>query len=501
MGAGEVTTRLLPDRAPRRRRPCTPRRSTRAVRLGIPTTPRRPARRCRRTRAATRSRRRPRARAARASRPRGLVVTVTLVAGAAWPVNRTISSDECFGVRGPLGRRPGSATRRAWPRAPAAACVASRLSARARSSAVVSSSRSGGGGGVAHPADVAAVAPSDRQPGSTEEHAAAADGRKAARHVPHPAIAGASGGASRVAIPAHPRCALFVIWLGSAGVSWRTGFAEGRTPASRCGPRSGHNSRRGAHRGGAVCGIAVAATGDRTARRRVRARRVTTSRTCRSTPAARPPRVTVVADGDDGLDLDAIAELSRIASALLDDLDTSAYVLEVTSPGVDRPLRTDKHFRRAQGRRVEVTLADGSTVTGRLGELRGGTVDLVVRDGTPRGADGARPGAATPSPKLLSRWSSRHRVRVSWSWRARPERRPEREHRHGRAARDRGRQGDHRRRRRRDHQIGAAHRVPAHRGARGRRPHRHRPQDRCRQGDRPPDRRRRQRAARMGRHP
>lgn len=101
--------------------------------------------------------------------------------------------------------------------------------------------------------------------------------------------------------------------------------------------------------------------------------------------AARPPRVTVVADGDGGLDLDAIAELSRIASALLDDLDTSSYVLEVTSPGVDRPLTTDKHYRRAQGRRVELTLTDGSTLTGRLGELRGHTVGLVVREGA-RGA-------------------------------------------------------------------------------------------------------------------
>lgn len=100
--------------------------------------------------------------------------------------------------------------------------------------------------------------------------------------------------------------------------------------------------------------------------------------------AARPPRVTVVADGDKGLDLDAIAELSRLASGILDDLDSQAYVLEVTSPGVDRPLTTDTHYRRAQGRLVELALADGSTLAGRLGELRGATVDVVVRDGRRR---------------------------------------------------------------------------------------------------------------------
>ena len=99
--------------------------------------------------------------------------------------------------------------------------------------------------------------------------------------------------------------------------------------------------------------------------------------------AARPPRITVVADGDEGLDLDSIAELSRSASELLDRVDNTAaaYVLEVTSPGVDRPLTTEKHFRRARGRKVELTLADGSAVTGRVGETDGGAVRLVVREG------------------------------------------------------------------------------------------------------------------------
>ncbi len=99
--------------------------------------------------------------------------------------------------------------------------------------------------------------------------------------------------------------------------------------------------------------------------------------------ATRPPRITVVADGDVPLDLDSIAELSRLASALLDDVDDEAtpYVLEVTSPGVERPLTTEKHYRRARGRKVELTLSDGSLLTGRLGETNGGTVRLVVREG------------------------------------------------------------------------------------------------------------------------
>jgi ribosome maturation factor RimP len=97
--------------------------------------------------------------------------------------------------------------------------------------------------------------------------------------------------------------------------------------------------------------------------------------------AARPPRITVIADGDDPLDLDSIAALSRSASDLLDRIDTPPYVLEVTSPGVERPLTTEKHYRRARGRKVDLTLSDGSQLTGRLGEIRDGTVQLVVREG------------------------------------------------------------------------------------------------------------------------
>ena len=101
--------------------------------------------------------------------------------------------------------------------------------------------------------------------------------------------------------------------------------------------------------------------------------------------ATRPPRITVIADGDQALDLDSIAALSRSASELLDSVDAphsgAPYVLEVTSPGVDRPLTAEKHYRRARGRKVELTLSDGSQLTGRLGETSDGTVRLVVREG------------------------------------------------------------------------------------------------------------------------
>lgn len=97
----------------------------------------------------------------------------------------------------------------------------------------------------------------------------------------------------------------------------------------------------------------------------------------------RPPRIRIIADGDRPLNLDGVAELSRLASELLDAVDTgdTAYDLEVSSPGVDRPLTAEKHFRRAHARKVEVELADGTTLTGRLGVTADGMTDLVIRAG------------------------------------------------------------------------------------------------------------------------
>jgi ribosome maturation factor RimP len=102
---------------------------------------------------------------------------------------------------------------------------------------------------------------------------------------------------------------------------------------------------------------------------------------------AQPPRITVIADGDTALDLDTIADLSRSASSLLDAVKSieSGYVLEVSSPGVDRPLTSEKHFRRARGRKIELALADGTQVTGRVGEVRDDTLSLVVQDDRTRG--------------------------------------------------------------------------------------------------------------------
>ncbi len=85
--------------------------------------------------------------------------------------------------------------------------------------------------------------------------------------------------------------------------------------------------------------------------------------------AGRRRVVRVVVDADGGVDLDAIAVISRAVSAALDETDVlggSPYVLEVTSPGVDRPLTQPRHWRRAVGRLVKFTTAEGVEVQGRV---------------------------------------------------------------------------------------------------------------------------------------
>jgi len=75
-------------------------------------------------------------------------------------------------------------------------------------------------------------------------------------------------------------------------------------------------------------------------------------------------RVTVWTKG--GVNLDKLAWLSRHIGDLLDEEDIipGKYTLEVSSPGLDRPLITSADFNRAEGEKVEITLKDGNTIEG-----------------------------------------------------------------------------------------------------------------------------------------
>lgn len=99
-------------------------------------------------------------------------------------------------------------------------------------------------------------------------------------------------------------------------------------------------------------------------------------------------RVQVIIDGDHGVGLDAIAEVSQAVSTALDAAEESGdevlsgeYVLEVSSPGVDRPLTEPRHWRRNADRLVTVAGPDGRALTGRIVTATDEGVALAV-DGT-----------------------------------------------------------------------------------------------------------------------
>jgi ribosome maturation factor RimP len=87
--------------------------------------------------------------------------------------------------------------------------------------------------------------------------------------------------------------------------------------------------------------------------------------------------VRITVDADSGIGHDQLSDLSRVISAGLDaaesggdgqhggELIAGSYTLEVSSPGVDRPLTLPRHWRRNVGRLVRVSV-DGATVTGRV---------------------------------------------------------------------------------------------------------------------------------------
>ena len=118
------------------------------------------------------------------------------------------------------------------------------------------------------------------------------------------------------------------------------------------------------------------------------------------TPAGRRSVVRVVVDRDQGVTLDDIAEVSRAVSEVLDQNDDgmgrTPYVLEVTSPGVDRPLTQHRHWRRNTGRLVTVAVGPAghtAEVTGRVTAVDDAGVTLAVEA---QGKPGAKKRPPTP---------------------------------------------------------------------------------------------------------
>ncbi|QOX81282.1 ribosome maturation factor RimP [Nanchangia anserum] len=94
-------------------------------------------------------------------------------------------------------------------------------------------------------------------------------------------------------------------------------------------------------------------------------------------------RSSYLPDGPGGIDDIQLAEATRAISATVDEIDPIAgtYTLEVTTPGIERPLETPRHFRRAQGHLAEIALADGTTLRGRIADVADATVSVDTDEG------------------------------------------------------------------------------------------------------------------------
>ena len=91
--------------------------------------------------------------------------------------------------------------------------------------------------------------------------------------------------------------------------------------------------------------------------------------------------VTVIVDGDSSLNLDQVTVVTKAISELLDNapfMGETPFTLEVTSPGVDRPLTLPRHFAKNRTRLLKVTKNDGSVVEGRLSSNTDSVITLEV---------------------------------------------------------------------------------------------------------------------------
>jgi len=91
--------------------------------------------------------------------------------------------------------------------------------------------------------------------------------------------------------------------------------------------------------------------------------------------------VTVIVDGESALNLDQVTVASKLVSELLDEatfMGETPFTLEVTSPGIDRPLTLPRHFAKNLDRLLKITQVDGTVFTGRIVSNSETSVTLAV---------------------------------------------------------------------------------------------------------------------------
>jgi ribosome maturation factor RimP len=118
--------------------------------------------------------------------------------------------------------------------------------------------------------------------------------------------------------------------------------------------------------------------------------------------------VLVTVDRPGGVDLEALTDANRVVSAVLDERDPvpGSYTLEVSSPGVERTLRTPAHFTKAVGETVTVKtrpqVPGSRRLKGRLAAADGDGIELTTED--------------VPEGRIRLAYSDMDRVRTVFGW-------------------------------------------------------------------------------------
>lgn len=88
-------------------------------------------------------------------------------------------------------------------------------------------------------------------------------------------------------------------------------------------------------------------------------------------------KVLILIDSDAGISIDECSTISRKIGLELDELMPEKYTLEVSSPGVDVPLKTERMYRKNIGRSLKVVLKDGKELKGLFQGIENGQISLI----------------------------------------------------------------------------------------------------------------------------
>lgn len=106
------------------------------------------------------------------------------------------------------------------------------------------------------------------------------------------------------------------------------------------------------------------------------------------TSAGRRSMLTVIVDGDTHLSLDQVTVATKAISEIVENLPTlgnNPFTLEVTSPGLDRPLTKPRHWQKNKDRLIKIILIDDKEITGRIKDST--QVDVTVDEQLVKFAD------------------------------------------------------------------------------------------------------------------